>query len=139
MVLEAQKPFPEEPVLVRSKEIIRLFKGEVVNSTIITPISPSILTRPFRHFLLHLDIDSTSTPTTLRVEIQFASTVTGKWHTYKQGPFASLYWEDVDTATAIQECFEGSCAGRLFRIKLTGAGVTSSAYFTVSASVEFLN
>jgi len=139
MVTRSQEPVLQDGQVVRSREIIRLLKGEVVNSTTVFPTSESILTGPFRRFLLHLDIDSTLAPTTLRVEVQFASSVTGKWHTYKQGLFASLYWEDTDVASGVQECFDGRCAGRFFRIKLTGAGVSSTAYFTVSASVEFFN
>lgn len=134
----------EEPVkfgekVVRSKEQLRLFKDVVVNSTTQLYESEAIHCGPFREFLLSLDIDSTSTPTTLQFQVQFANSVTGKWHTYKQGLFASLYWEDGDTASGIAECFKGSCDGRLFRIKLLGVGVSGSAYFTVSASVEFLD
>ena len=134
----------EEPVkfgekVVRSKEQLRLFKDVVVNSTAQLYESEAIHCGSFREFLLSLDIDSTSTPTTLQVQVQFANSITGKWHTYKQGLFASLFWEDADTASGIAECFKGPCDGRLFRIKLIGAGVTGAAYFTVSASVEFID
>ncbi len=71
--------------------------------------------------------------------MQFLNPRTGQWHTYKQGLFASLYWEDTDVANVVQEMFSGECAGREMRLKITGAGTSSSAYFTISASVEFYN
>ena len=139
MTTRGLEPVVQDGQVVRSGEILRLFKDEVINSTTISYTSPSLMIGAFRHFLLHLDIDSTSTPTTLRVEVQFGSDITKRWHTFKQDLFASLYWEDTDVASGVQECFQGLCAGRLFRIKLTGAGVDSTKYFTVSASVEFFN
>ena len=139
MPIAGEKPVEIVEGLVRSEDQLRLFKDTVVESTTDTYESESVNAGPYREFLLHLDIDSTGSPTTLRVEVQFASQVTGKWHTLKQGLFAALFWEDTDVASGVYECFRGQCAGRQLRVKLTGVGVSSSAYFTVSASVEFRN
>jgi len=116
--------------------VIELYRAERVHNTT-ERISKPIQTSPYRKFHLYLDIDSTSTPTDLRVKVQFRNPNDEKWYTYKQGPFASLYWEDQDTASGIQESFSGDCAGREMRLTLTGSGTTSSAYFDVSAYVEF--
>jgi hypothetical protein len=93
----------------------------------------------FRKFLLYLAIDSTSTPTTLQILVQFSDDGGTTWWTYKQGPFAALFWEDGDTATEVNECFEGECGGRLMRIRAVGVGTTSSAKFKVTAKVELRN
>ncbi|MCX6072013.1 MAG: hypothetical protein NTU91_14345 [Chloroflexi bacterium] len=93
----------------------------------------------FRNFLLYVAIDSTSTPTTLQLLVQFSDDGGTIWWTYKQGPFAALFWEDADTATEINECFEGKCGGRLMRIRAVGVGTTSSAKFKVTAKVELFN
>jgi len=128
-------PDPDLQVIIRSEGVLQLFQSEIVTDTI-ERISRSFLVSPFRKFLLYLSILSTSTPTDLRVKVQFLNPVTGRWHTYKQGPFASLYYEDQDTATRQDECFSGDCAGREIRITLTGSGTTSAAYFAVNAHLE---
>ena len=124
--------------VARSKDILKLFEKYAVIGTV-EVLSPGFICRPFRKFLLYLDIDSTGTPTDLRIKVQFLNRVTGRWHTYKQGLFASFYYEDVDTASGIWECFSGENLGREMRITLTGTGTSGSAYFTVSAYVEFMN
>lgn len=126
------------PGVVRSKDVVQVFDQKaVVNTT--EQVSDWLLCQEFRKFLLYLGINSTSTPTTLQVKVQFLDPWTGKPHTYKQGLFASLFYEDEDTADGIYECFSGECAGRAMRVTLTGAGTSGSAYFTVDTAVEFRN
>lgn len=138
MLKGSVKPKSFNANVERNEESILLLDKKVINTT--NPeISEGLHCGAYRHFLLHLDIDSTSTPTDLRIEVQFLEVQTGKWFTYKQGLFASLYYEDADTASGILECFSGDCAGREMRLKLTGSGTTSTAYFTVSAAVEYYN
>jgi len=124
--------------VVRSKGIFNLFKGfHLITTT--EQISQGIECGDFRRFLLHIFLDSTGAPTTIQVKVQFLNETTGKWHTYKQGPFAALFWEDTDTASGVAECFEGPVGGRAMRITLIGVGTSEQAYFTVDASVEFVN
>lgn len=124
--------------VVRPRDPIQLFdQKKVVNTT--EPISDAVPCGAFRHFTLFMGIDSTLAPTTLQIKVQFLDRWTGKWHTYKQGPFASLYYEDTDTASGIWECLQGMCAGRAMRVTLTGVGTTATAFFTVDISVEFFN
>lgn len=124
--------------LVRSEDVVQLFDQKAINDTT-EQLSDGLPCREFREFLLYLGIDSTGAPTTLQVKIQFLDPWSGKWHTYKQGLFASLFYEDTDTANGIYECFSGECAGREMRVTLTGVGTSGSAYFTVDSAVEFRN
>lgn len=131
-------PVKQDDALYRSKDIVQLFDAKVINTT--NPyVSDGVPCHAFRHFTLYLAIDSTSTPTTLHIDPEFLDPSTGKWYSYKQGLFASLYYEDGDTASGIYEVFTGECVGRDMRLKLTGVGTDSSNYFTVSAAVEFFN
>lgn len=131
-------PVEVNPGLIRSKDIIQLFDQKaVINTT--EQISDGVPCREFRKFLIYIGIDSTGSPTTLRIKVQYLERWTGKWHTYKQGLFASLYYEDTDTASGIYECFSGECEGREMRVTLTGVGTTGSAYFTTDIAVEFRN
>ncbi len=134
---EATPQVMDESV-VRSGDIIQLFDKLKVDDTV-PRISDGVICQAFRRFLLYIKLKSTSTPTTIRYEVQFLDPWPGEWNTYKQGVFAALYYEDADTATAINDCFEGECMGREVRVKITGVGTTSAAYFTTSVSVEFRN
>ena len=124
--------------VVRTKDQIQLFdKKAVVNTT--EQISESVPCAPFRKFGLYIDCDSTGSPTTIQYKVQFLDRWTGKWFTHKQGLFASLFYEDTDTASGIFECFTGDVLGRAMRVTLTGVGTTGSAYFTTSVSLDFWN
>lgn len=135
---DSQRPVLMDEAVYRSGDVLEVFPSRDIVDTV-AKYSDPVQCAGFRRFLLYLYIDSTSTPTTLHIEVEFLNPRTGKWHTYKQGLFASLYYEDTDVASGVYECFSGLCAGREFRLKITGAGTTSSAYFTISASVEFWN
>ena len=73
----------------------------------------------------------------MQFQIQFLGRPGGTWHTYKQGLFASLFYEDQDTANGIAESFSGDVAGRTMRFRAVGTDTTAVNMFTVSAAVEF--
>jgi len=134
----SQTPVRQEEVIYRTKEQLQLFDKKVINTTV-AQISESVECAPFRKFGLYVYIDSTLTPTTLHIEVEFLDRWSGQWHSYKQGVFASLYYEDVDTASGIYECFVGDVLGRAIRVKLTGVGTTSTNYFTTSIGLDLWN
>ena len=128
-------PVAAGPVVVRSQDPVELFDKLGVKTT--TPyVSDPIEVGPYREAALLLFIDSTGSPTTLHVEVEFLDRWSGQWYTLKQGPFAALYYEDTGTASGIYEAIEFPVVGRTMRLKLTGVGTTGSAYFTVSAAIE---
>lgn len=140
-------PRPDEPggrgpqalqagAVWRPKTQLQLFDNHVVNDTT-ERVSPDVECPGFRKFHLHVFLDSTSTPTTLQVKVQFLDRWSGRWSTYKQGPFAALFWEDTDVADGVSECFHGEVCGRAMRVTLTGVGTSAQAYFTVSVAVDF--
>jgi len=137
-MLGSAKPTVQDESLVRSKDPIGLFNQFAVVDTS-AHASEAVECAAFRKFGLFLDIDSTGTPTTLQVKVEFLDRWTGKWHQYAQGPFASLFYEDADSASGLRDALVGDCLGRAIRVTLTGVGTTSSAYFTVSVSVELWN
>lgn len=124
--------------IIRSKDVVQLFDQKKITDTK-EHQSEGIVCRDFREFLLYLGIDSTGAPTTLQVKLKYLDPWTGKWHTYKQGLFASLFYEDGDTASGVHECFSGEVMGSEIVISLTGVGTTDSAYFTVDTAIEFRN
>lgn len=139
------KPEQQEEVVFRPKQQLLLLENELINDYVprYSAMEPCA---PFRKFGLYVYIKSTSTPYNVHVEVEFLNRWTGRWHTYKQWPFAALFWEDADTADGIWECFYGEVAGRVMRVKVTGVEesgnggvVDATKYFTVSVAVDFWN
>lgn len=113
--------------------------ARVFNDVLTALNSPAYDTYTRRKFLLFLDIDSTLAPTTIQFIPQFSDDSGTDWFDYKQGLFASLFYEDTDTASGIKECFSGDCAGELFRLRVVAVGTDGTNLFTVTARVSFLN
>ncbi len=137
-----QMPVLQEEVIYRPEDHLLLFDKEVVNNTV-PRLSGDVECAPFRKFGIFVAIDSTGGSaqalSILHIEVEFLDPWTGQWYTYKQGPFAALYWEYSDTASGIYECFVGDVLGRAMRVKLTGAVTSAGVYYTVSIGVDFWN
>ena len=141
MVIKGEhEPIIQEEVIYRTKNQLALFDAEVVNDTI-ARVSKGVICAPFRKFGLYcyVKFDGTPDTITLHIEVEFLDRWTGQWYTYKQGLFAALFYEDTDPAAGIYEAFVGDVLGRAMRVKLTGLGVSSANYFTVSIGTDFWN
>jgi len=135
---DGQRPVEWDKSVYRSGEILRVFNRQDILDTV-AKVSEACQVHGYRHFTLYASILSVGAPTTIHIEPEFLNDDNGRWHTYKQGLFAALFYEDTDCATEIHEVFNGDCAGRDIRFKVTGLGTTAQAYFTVQLSVEFWN
>jgi len=135
-----QRPTLQEEVVYRPHEQLQLFDKELVNDEV-ARVSNAVACAPFRKFGLYCAIkfDGTADTINLKVEVEFLDRWTGMWYHYKQGPFAALFWEEVDTANGIWECFTGDVLGRAIRVKLTGIGVSTANHFHVSIAVDLWN
>lgn len=136
---QGQRPVEFDKSAFRSREILRILNRQVINDTV-PKVSEPCQVGGFRHFTIYISLESYGTDDhTIHFEPEFLNDDNGRWHTYKQGLFAALFYEDADCATEIYEVFSGDCAGRDFRIKATGIDVSSVLYFTTQVSVEFWN
>lgn len=124
------------PRAIRSA-VATLLDAVVFNAVTTTYSSAAQAVGQYRRFLLYLDIDSTLAPTDVRFIVEFSPDGGTTWHEYRQGLFAALYYEDVDTAAGLKVCFSGECAGRTFRLRVVATGTTATALFTVTAKAEF--
>lgn len=124
--------------VVRSIDVIQLFDKLVVPDTVVRD-SPSVVCQAFRRFLLYIKLVGATTTPTLRYEVQFHDPWSHEWNTYRQGLFAALYYHDPTNVVNVNECFQGECMGREFRVRITGTAATGTHYFTTSVSVEFRN
>ncbi len=124
--------------VIRSGDIIQLFSNLVVPDTIAHD-SDSIVCQAFRRFLLYIKLVGATVTPTLRYEVQFLDPWAKQWNTYQQGVFAALYFNDPTNVVNINQCFDGECMGREFRVRITGIDCTAVHYFTTSVRVEFRN
>jgi hypothetical protein len=131
-------PTVMDETIIRSQDIIQLFDQSVITDTI-THDSDSVVCQAFKRFLIYIKLVGATVTPTLRYEIQFLDDKSRQWNTYAQGLFASLYYHDPTNVVNINECFEGECMGREFRVRITGTATTAVHYFTTSVSVEFRN
>ena len=77
-----------------------------------------------------IDIDSTLAPTHLRVLAQFSHDAGTTWWDFEEGLWASLGWEDTDTASGINKAFMLPCGGiDLMRIRIIGTGTDATNFF----------
>lgn len=117
--------------------LVTLLDAVLFNDALTSDQSDGRDVKRFRYFTLYLDIDSASTPTDVRFIVEFSPDGGTTWHEYRQGLFASLYYEDQDTASGLQVCFSGECAGRTFRLRAVATGTDATKTFTVTAKAEF--
>ena len=120
----------------RSEDQLRLIGQLVLDAVTTSHNSDSVICGAFRKFALHVRVLSAGAPTTVQFIVQFLNEVDGLWSTYKQGLFASLFYEDTDTATEVQECFVGDVLGRQMRVRVVGVGTDAANTFTVSAVLD---
>lgn len=131
-------PVLMDETIIRSRDIIQLFEKLKIEDTVARN-SASVVCQAFKRFLIYIKLVGATVTPTIRYEIQFLDDKSGEWNTYAQGLFASLYYHDPTNVVNINECFEGECMGREFRVRITGTATTAVHYFTTSVSVEFRN
>lgn len=80
-----------------------------------------------------IDIDSTLAPTDLRILPQFTHDGGTTWWDFEEGLWASLFWEDTDTAAGINKAYLLPCGGiDSIRIRVIGTGTNAGNFFDVT-------
>lgn len=83
------------------------------------------------------DIDSTLAPTNLRFIAQWSHDGGTTWWDFEEGLWASLVWEDTDTASGVNKAFLLPCGGiDLVRIQAVATGTDATNYFQISVLVR---
>lgn len=79
-----------------------------------------------------IEIDSTLAPTLLRFQAQYSYDGGTSWADYEEGLWASLCWEDLDTADGVEKIYRLDCGGvDTIRICAIGTGTDATNYFDV--------
>lgn len=84
-----------------------------------------------------VDIDSTLAPTAVRIIAQFSDDGGTTWWDFVEGLWASLYWEDTDTAAGIKQAFLLPCGGiDDVRIRAVATGTDATNFFDVTVKIR---
>ena len=82
-------------------------------------------------------MDSTAAPTYVRILAQYSTDGGTTWFNYEEGLWASLGWEDLDTALGVYKIFRLDCGGiDLIRFQAIGTGTTAANRFQVNLWVR---
>jgi hypothetical protein len=109
----------------------------VLSAAPTTTISPALDITSATGAWVCIFVDSTGAPTTVRILAQFSHDGGVTWWDFEEGLWASLYWEDVDTASGIHKTYLLPCGGQdLVRFQAIGAGTTAGATFAVQVWVR---
>lgn len=102
-----------------------------------TYTTAAVFTKGWSALWMLVKIDSTLSPTNLRILAQFSIDGGNTWYDYEEGLWASLYWEDTDTATEILKGYLLPCGGiDQVRFVITGTGTDATNYFDVNMVVR---
>lgn len=85
---------------------------------------------------VHIHIVSTLAPTNIRVIAQFSDGSALGWWRFEEGLWASLMWEDTDTAAGVDKAFLLPCGGQdtvRFFVVATGTDAGNRFNITVRA------
>ena len=88
---------------------------------------------------VHISIDSTGAPTNVRILPQFrvAPGDPSDWADFEEGLWASLYWEDTDTASGILKTFNLPFGGNeAIRFRAIATGADQNNYFDVTVRIR---
>ena len=86
----------------------------------------------YRKFLLEMNVDVTSVPTDLNIQIQFSDD-NATFYNHMNGPFGSLMYED--SAGDKLECVSGECLAQYVRLYVLSSGCDASNTFTLTAKL----
>jgi len=99
--------------------------------------SAALDVRGYSMVALLVSIDSTLTPTDVRLLPQFSDDAGTTWWDFEEGLWASLYWDDASTATVIYKTFVLPVAGfDSLRIRAVATGSDATNYFDVTVKAR---
>lgn len=119
-----------------TRDSIILFNSEAVSAAPATIYSAPV--RPlFNPFVLYVYILSTGTGTHyVTLTWQYWDERSARWYDLNEGIWATLTFEDVDTAAGLARCYHGDFSGKSCRLKAVCTNGSASLYFTISANLD---
>lgn len=136
VLIDADSPFPVDVIIVSESAWTELL-DVVLDDDPTSANSSSHDISEHSALWVHIFIDSTGQPTNVRILAQFSDDNGVNWHDFEEGLWASLYWEDTDTASGIRKAFLLPCGGQnLVRFRAIGTGTGANDTFAVRIRVR---
>jgi hypothetical protein len=118
---------------VLSWSSVQLFDAVVIDNDPAIAYSAEVDTN-YCPFVLYLNIDSTGVGAQYVIfTIQFYDVISNAWYDFTQDIWATMTFEDVDSASGLLRSFRGEQSGMTMRIKATCVGGSAALQFTISA------
>jgi hypothetical protein len=122
----------DSPVVAQSSWAT-LINGTVFDDDPTEENSSAVDVSGYRGMWLELNIDSTLAPTDITFLPQFTDDDGTTWWDYQEGIWASMVFEDTQTASGIKKVFHLPLAGiDSMRIRVVATGTDGSNFFTVT-------
>jgi hypothetical protein len=129
-------PIPADEVVRCEADWTTLMNAQVFDNVTTTADSNPHNTFEWSAMWVYVYVLSAGAPTDVRVQAQFQDGLGNNWWDFEEGLWASLYWEDTDTAAGIRKVFLLPCGGVWnvrFRVTATGTGVANTFTVTIRA------
>ena len=130
-------PIPADEVVRTEAGWTTLMNAQVFDNVTTTDESNPHNTFEWSAMWVYIHIQSANAPTDVRIQAQFQDGLGNNWWDFEEGLWASLYWEDTDTAAGIRKVFLLPCGGVWnvrFRVVATGTNAVNT--FTVTIRVR---
>lgn len=118
----------------KRQETIVFVDGVLFNSAAEVYTSSPFECAPFANFLLLVNLDVTSTPTDIYIDVQFSDDK-ANWYKYMRGPFGDLRWED--SAGDKKESLDGPVLAPWMRLYLVSSGCDADNTFKMTVKSIF--
>lgn len=129
-------PVPVEEIIRAASAWATLMSAQVFNNVTTTANSTEHDISTESALWVHIFVGSTLAPTDIRVLPQFEDDA-AQWWDFEEGLWASLFWEDTDTAAGIYKVFLLPCGGQdNVRFNVVATGTDANNLFTVTIKVR---
>lgn len=132
-IVSETNPLPVDCVMVTETAWVTPVNAQVFNAVLTAYNSDAIDVEGWNALNVLIEVESTLAPTDVRVLAQVSHDGGATWWDFEEGLWASLFWEDTDTATAIHKAYLLPLAGHdLVRFRVIATGTDANNRFEVT-------
>ena len=148
IIIDGGRADDDRPVttdeIIRTNDVITLIDDVRIDDAPTSFISKPFDVQEYSGAWLYISVDSTLAPTHLRILVQFSHDYDGEmgagaatWWDFEEGFWASLGWEDTDTASGVWKTYYLPVAGQNFlRVQAVGTGTDANNYFDCTVRIR---
>lgn len=121
-----ENPIPVDEIIRAEPAWTTLMNGQLFNNVVTAANSLVHNIEGYGATWVHVYVISAGAPTDIRVLAQYSDDGGTTWWDFEEGLWASLTWEDTDTAAGIRKAYLLTCGGQdLVRFRVICNGTTA--------------